>query len=70
MWSDPIIEEVRQAREAWAHSHGNDMQRMHAALVQAQNEGISLGRNPIRLAPKRPAGWRGDAGPPTPRLGA
>jgi hypothetical protein len=50
MTQDPILEEVRSVREAFAKEHGYDVKAIVAAL---QREEAESGREVISLPPKR-----------------
>ena len=50
MTRDPIIEEVRSIRDAYAREHGYDVKAIVAAL---QQEEAKSGRRVISLPPKR-----------------
>lgn len=49
MTEDEVVREVRSAREAFAASHGYDIQAMVAALHEL---GLASGREVVRLAPR------------------
>lgn len=49
MKDDPIVEEVRRAREAIAAEHGNDLRRMIAAARLRQEQS---GQRVVRLPPR------------------
>ena len=50
MTQDPILEEVRSVREAFAKEHGYDVKAIVAAL---QREEAESGREVVSLPPKR-----------------
>ena len=50
MQDDPIVKEVRQAREAFAARHNYDLKAMAAYLRKKQE---ASGRKVISLTPKR-----------------
>jgi hypothetical protein len=50
MTDDPIVEEVRRAREALAAQEGNDLRRMVAAARRRQ---ALSGQKVVRLEPRR-----------------
>ena len=50
MTRDPIIEEVRAIRDAYAKEHGYDVKAIVAALQQEEAES---GRQVVSLPPKR-----------------
>lgn len=50
MIEDEIVREVRAAREAFAASHGYNIQKMVAALHLL---GVASGRELVRLAPRK-----------------
>ena len=50
MWEDPIVEEVRQVREAHAAQFGYDLRAIYQALKE--EEAVS-GRKYVSLPPKR-----------------
>ncbi len=50
MFRDPIVEEVRAIREAFAKEHGYDLKAIVEAL---QREEAESGRRVVRLSPKR-----------------
>ncbi len=62
MTEDEVVREVRAAREAFAASHGYDIQAMVATLHEF---GLASGREVVRLAP-RPAVAAGEAAGPNP----
>lgn len=39
MWQDPIVAEVRQAREAHAAQHNFDLQAIYRALKEQEEQG-------------------------------
>ena len=54
MRDDPIVEEVRKARQKHANCYGNDLDRITAALIEAQTKsGRLLVRRSPRLRTKR-----------------
>ena len=58
MASDPIVEEVRHVREALAAEFGYDLRALVASL---REEDARLGRQTVRLAPKRLPGSDNEA---------
>jgi len=48
--SDPIVEEVRRARQEYAERHGNDL---HAICEDLRKIEKSSGRKVVSLPPKR-----------------
>ena len=52
MWRDPIVEEVREIREAIAKEHGNDLKALARAL--RRKEGAD-GRRVVDFSAKRSA---------------
>lgn len=54
MWNDPIVNEVRAAREAYSARFGHDLQRIARDLREKQASGAST---PLkkRASAKRPA---------------
>ncbi|MFZ1640412.1 MAG: hypothetical protein WAV07_03035 [Candidatus Contendobacter sp.] len=50
MWKDPILEEVRKARDDHAARFNYDLQLIYRALKE---EEVKSGRGFIRLSPKR-----------------
>jgi len=50
-WRDPIVAEVRKAREALLESAGYDLDELRRRLRQAQKE---AGRTPVTLPPRHP----------------
>lgn len=50
MWQDPIVEEVRKARDEHAAKFDYDLERIFADLKQQERES---GREYVTLAPKR-----------------
>lgn len=50
MWEDPIVEEVRKAREAHAAQFGYDLRAIYKALKE---EEAASGRKDVSLPPKR-----------------
>ena len=51
MWRDPIVEEVRAIRDAYAKELGYDLQAIHRDLKKLQEE---TGRHAVSFPPKRP----------------
>jgi hypothetical protein len=49
MWQDPIVEEVRAAREAYAKRFGGDWKAMFEDL---KRQGAKSGRTLVSLVPK------------------
>jgi hypothetical protein len=49
-WTDPIVEEVRRVREAYAASFDYDLERMFEDLRRSQQ---AEGRPVVSLPPKR-----------------
>lgn len=52
MWRDPIVEEVRRARDEHAARFDYDLQRIFADLRKQEKRS---GREYVMLLPKRPA---------------
>ncbi|HKI01870.1 MAG TPA: hypothetical protein VKK31_07825 [Thermoanaerobaculia bacterium] len=52
MWNDPIVEEVRQAREEHAAKFDYDLKRIFQDLKEQEQRS---GRKVVSLAPRRPA---------------
>ena len=50
MWEDPIVEEVRKAREAHAAQFGYDLRAIYKALKE---EEAASGHKYVSLPPKR-----------------
>lgn len=57
MWKDPIVEEVRKAREEHAAQFGYDLRAIYEALKE---EEIASGRRFVSLPPKRTKDKRAD----------
>lgn len=57
---DSVLLEVRATREAFARAHGYDLRAMVAELRALDERGDWP---VVRLAPRRPAGWRAEAAP-------
>ena len=38
MWNDPIVQETRQLREAFATQHGHDADAIFQAIVEKQSQ--------------------------------
>ena len=54
MYRDPIVEEVRAAREAFAKEHGNDVRAIVRALQREEAEsGRRLVSFPAKRLPKK-----------------
>jgi bisphosphoglycerate-dependent phosphoglycerate mutase len=51
IWTDEIVEEVRQARRAHANAHGNDLRRIFEDLRRKQS---ASGRKVVTLQPRPP----------------
>jgi hypothetical protein len=51
MWQDPIVDEVRKAREEHARKFGNDLAAICRDLREQQ---ARSGRKVVRLEPRRP----------------
>lgn len=51
MWRDPIVEEVRAIREAYAREFNYDLRAIHRDLQKLQEES---GLKTISFSPKRP----------------
>jgi hypothetical protein len=62
IWTDEIVEEVRQARRAHANAHGNDLRRIFEDLRRKQS---ASGRNVVTLQPRPPRHRKRAAGSPT-----
>jgi hypothetical protein len=54
---NPIIAEVRKAREALLAKHNNDLDAMVADLQRRTEADRQAGRRVVSLPPRRPAGW-------------
>lgn len=52
MWNDPIVEEVRKAREEHAAKFDYDLKRIFQDLKEQEQRS---GRKVVSLAPRRPA---------------
>jgi hypothetical protein len=52
---DPIVDEVRTARDAIAKEHGNDIKKIADAMRIRESQS---GRRVVVLPPRRPAGVR------------
>ena len=52
MWQDPIVEEVRKARDEHAAKFDYDLKRIFADLKEQEKRS---GRQYVTLPPKRPA---------------
>jgi hypothetical protein len=53
MWSDPIVDEVREYRSRLAESFGGDFERLAQHFQQAQAAQARL----VSLPPRPPADW-------------
>jgi hypothetical protein len=62
--ADPIVEEIRQIRDAYAKAHGYDLK---AIVADLQTEQVKHGRRVVSLSPKRLT--RADEGRDDPRRG-
>ncbi|HEX8272645.1 MAG TPA: hypothetical protein VF615_08325 [Longimicrobiaceae bacterium] len=51
MWTDPIIEEVRNAREEYAARFGYDLDAIFHDLLERQEEARNAGWKVVSLAP-------------------
>ena len=51
-WTDPIVEEVRQVRQAHAAKFDYDLDRICADIKARE---LASGRTYVRLPPRRPA---------------
>lgn len=54
---DPIVNEVRRAREELFAKYNNDLDAFVAAMQQKTEEARRAGRKVISRPPRRPAGW-------------
>jgi hypothetical protein len=54
---DPIVAEVRAAREAYAARFGFDLRAIFADLQRRTEEARRAGRQVVSPPPRRPAGW-------------
>jgi len=52
-WDDPIVREVREAREAFAKRFNYDVGAIFDRLKKMQKEGEEQGRVYVQLPPKR-----------------
>lgn len=50
MWRDPIVDEVRQIREAYAREFNYDLQAIHRDLKEQER---AAGRKTVSLLPRR-----------------
>jgi hypothetical protein len=57
-WQDPIVAEVREARERLFAAAGSDLETLGQRLREAQ---AASGRQVITLPPRRPDGRRSSA---------
>jgi hypothetical protein len=55
MWKDPIIEEIRNARQAWAEACDFDMQKMYANIAKRQELAKAQGRKFVSFPPRQPS---------------
>jgi hypothetical protein len=53
MWKDPIVEEVRKAREEYAAKFDFDLDAIYQDLKRGEQEG---GRKVVSFPPRKPAG--------------
>ena len=54
MWEDPIVEEVRQARDRFARGLDYDLDAIFADLVNHQEEAREQGWQIVSLPPRKP----------------
>ena len=54
MWKDPIVEEVRKAREAHAARFNYDLDAICRDLKEQEKKS---GRKVVSLRPRKPAKW-------------
>lgn len=52
MWNDPIVEETRAVRDAYAAQYNFDLDAIYQALKEQEQHGE---REVVALAPKQPA---------------
>ena len=50
MWKDPIVEEVRARREAYAKQFGYDLEAIHRDIKERENK---AGRTLVSFPPRR-----------------
>jgi hypothetical protein len=58
---DPIVAEVRIAREAYAAKFNFDLRAMCEDLQRRTDEAARAGKKVVSLPPRRPDGWPGGA---------
>ena len=54
---DPIVAEVRRAREAYAARFNYDLAAIFADIQRRTEEAARAGRKVVSLPPRRPEGW-------------
>ena len=54
---DPIVAEVRQAREALSAKYNHDLAAMVADLQKRTEQARLAGRKVVSFPPRRPRGW-------------
>ncbi len=58
---DPIVEEVRRAREEYGARFDFDLVAIFADLKRRSEEAARAGVAVVSLPPRRPAGWAADS---------
>ncbi len=54
---DPVVAEVRRAREAYAAEFNYDLRAIFADLQRRTEEATRAGLSVVSLPPRRPSGW-------------
>ncbi len=54
---DPVVAEVRRAREAYAAKFNYDLRAIFADIQRRANEAARAGHPTVSLPPRRPSGW-------------
>lgn len=54
---DPIVAEVRRAREAYAAKFNYDLRAIFADIQRRTEEAARAGEPVVSLPPRRPSGW-------------
>lgn len=57
MWKDPIVEEIRQFREAHAAEFDYDFDKIAQDWMRLQEQGRAEGVKFVSYPPRRPQGW-------------